>query len=41
MTPASSITLPSNWVTNKSESFATATGIKSVKSQGAIIKPAA
>ena len=41
ITPASSITDPSIWVTHKSESLAVATGIISVKSLGAIIIPAA
>ena len=41
ITPASSITLPSYCVTSRSESFATATGIMSVKSFGAMIIPAA
>ena len=41
ITPASSMILPSNWVTNKSESLEVATGIISVKSCGAMIIPAA
>ncbi len=41
ITPASSITFPSICVTHKSESAAVVTGIKSVKSLGAMMIPAA
>ncbi len=41
ITPASSITLPSICVSHSSESFEVQTGIKSVKSFGAMIIPAA
>ena len=41
ITPASSITLPSIWVSHKWESLEVATGIRSVRSCGAMMMPAA